>query len=64
MVGGGGGNSFWTPTENRPAMRAFVDSVRDRRSRRRLPRGPRLLVEVLALLLVVVAVYVALHAIT
>ncbi len=64
MFSGGGGNSFWTPTENRPAMRAFVDSIRDRRSRRRLPRGLRLVVEVLALVLFVVAVYVVLQAVT
>ena len=58
----GSGNGFWTPTQNRPAMRAFVDSLRDRSGRRRRPRGARLVAELVALGVVTAGIFYGLQA--
>lgn len=54
----GGGQGFWSPTENKPAMRAFVDSI-DRRRPERLRRSWRhWLAEFVAVLVVSAGIYV------
>lgn len=53
-----GGNGFWSPTQNKPAMKAFVDSIRRRRPPRRdRPTGGRFVAELLGVIVVAAGIY-------
>lgn len=53
-----GGNGFWAPTQNRPAMKAFTESIRRRAGRRRTPSsGLRFVAELLAVVVVASGIY-------
>ena len=53
-----GGNGFWSPTQNRPAMKAFTDSIRRRAGRRRSPSsGGRFIAELLSVVVVSGGIY-------
>lgn len=60
----GSGNGFWSPTENKTAMRAFADSLRDRSVRKRGRRtGWRFVLELVGVLVVAAAIYGAVAAV-
>lgn len=59
----GGGQGFWSPTENRSAMRAFVDSINRRRPDRPRRSWRRRLVELVAVLAVSAGIYAVVMAI-
>lgn len=60
-----GGNGFWSPTENKPAMRAFADSLRDRSVlKRRRRTGWRFVAELVAVVVVAAGIYGAIALIT
>ncbi len=60
---GGSGNGFWSPTENKPAMRAFAQSLRDRgQGARRRRSWPRMLVELVAVAVVAAGIFVVVSA--
>lgn len=53
----GGGQGFWSPTENRSAMRAFADSIQRRRPDRPRRSWRRRLAELVAVLVVSAGIY-------
>ena len=60
-----GGNGFWSPTENKRAMRAFVDSLRERSGlKRRRRTGWRFVAELVAVLVVAAGIYGAVAVVT
>lgn len=52
-----GGYGWWSPTENKAAMKAFVDHVRGRRGIDRKRSWPRLLLEALGVVGVAVGIF-------
>lgn len=53
-----GGNGFWSPTQNKPAMKAFTESIRRRGGRRRShSSGWRFVAELLAVVVVASGIY-------
>lgn len=59
----GGGQGFWSPTENKPAMRAFVDSLQRRRRDRPRRSWSRRLAELVDVLVVAAGIYVVVTAV-
>ncbi len=59
----GTGNGFWSPTENKPAMRAFAQSLRDRGQGGRPRRSwPRMLVELVGVAVVAAGIFLVVTA--
>lgn len=58
-----GGNGFWSPTDNKPAMRAFAESIRRRRPDRPRRSWRRLVVELAAVAAVSAGIYGVMAAI-
>ena len=60
-----GGNGFWSPTHNKPAMKAFVGSIRRRAGRRRSrSSGGRFVAELLAVVAVSGGIYALIALVT
>lgn len=59
---GGGGNGWWSPTQNRRAMQAFADRVQQRRPERREHGWRRRAAELFGVVIVTLAVFYGLSA--